>query len=70
VLDGVLGNDTDLPIVEHATDTHGATLANLARFDLVDKQLSPGSVTWQDHSLPHRGPPTCSPSATRWPDRC
>jgi Tn3 transposase DDE domain-containing protein len=37
VLDGVLGNDTDLPIVEHATDTHGATLANFALFDLVGK---------------------------------
>lgn len=41
VLDGILGNDTDLPIVEHATDTHGATLANFALFDLVGKQLSP-----------------------------
>ena len=26
---------------EHATDTHGATLANFALFDLVGKQLSP-----------------------------
>jgi TnpA family transposase len=41
VLDGILGNDTDLPIVEHATDTHGASLANFALFDLVGKQLSP-----------------------------
>ncbi len=41
VLDGILGNDTDLPIDEHATDTHGATLANFALFDLVGKQLSP-----------------------------
>src|SRR6266487_5248280 len=41
VLDGILGNDTDLPITEHATDTHGATLANFALFDLVGKQLSP-----------------------------
>jgi Tn3 transposase DDE domain len=40
VLDGILGNDTDLPITEHATDTHGATLANFALFDLVGKQLS------------------------------
>jgi TnpA family transposase len=30
VLDGILGNETDLPIAEHATDTHGATLANFA----------------------------------------
>ncbi len=37
----MLGNATDLPIAEHATDTHGATLANFALFDLVGKQLSP-----------------------------
>lgn len=41
VLDGLLGNATDLPVFEHATDTHGATLANFALFDLVGKQLSP-----------------------------
>jgi TnpA family transposase len=41
VLDEILGNATDLPIVEHATDTHGASLANFALFDLVGKQLSP-----------------------------
>jgi TnpA family transposase len=41
VLDDVLGNTTDLPIVEHTTDTHGATLANFALFDLVGLRLSP-----------------------------
>jgi TnpA family transposase len=41
VLDGILGNQTDLPVTEHATDTHGATLANFALFDLVDLQFSP-----------------------------
>ncbi|GIF13505.1 hypothetical protein Ate01nite_35370 [Actinoplanes teichomyceticus] len=35
------GDPTDLPVFEHATDTHGATLANFALFDLVGKQLSP-----------------------------
>ena len=40
-LDGILGNQTDLPVTEHATDTAGATLANFALFDLVDLQLSP-----------------------------
>lgn len=40
VLDAILGN-TDPPILEHATDTHGASLANFALFDLVGKQLSP-----------------------------
>ena len=41
VLDGLLGNETDLPVFEHATDTQGATLANFALFDLVGKQVSP-----------------------------
>ena len=41
VLDEVLGNATDLVIVEHATDTHGATMANFALFNLVGLQLSP-----------------------------
>ncbi len=41
VLDEMLGNATDLPIVEHATDTHGVTLINFALFDLVGKLLSP-----------------------------
>jgi TnpA family transposase len=41
VLDEVLGNATDLPITEHATDTHGATLANFALFDLCGRQLFP-----------------------------
>ncbi|WP_431903757.1 Tn3 family transposase [Nonomuraea sp. bgisy101] len=40
-LDEFLGNATDLPIVEHATDTHGATLINFALFDLVGKALTP-----------------------------
>ncbi len=41
VLDEVLGNQADLPITEHATDTHGASLLNFALFDLVALQLSP-----------------------------
>lgn len=41
VLDGLLGNETDLPTFEHATDIHGATSANFTMFDLVGEQLSP-----------------------------
>ncbi len=41
VLDEILGNQTDLPIIEHATDTHGASLINFALFALVGLQLSP-----------------------------
>jgi len=40
VLDGILGSQTDLPVTEHAVGTHGAKLANSARFDLVGLQLS------------------------------
>ncbi len=40
-LDELLGNETDLPIHEHATDTHGATLVNFGLFDLVGKVLTP-----------------------------
>jgi TnpA family transposase len=41
VLDEILGNATDVPITEHATDTHGVTLVNIALVDLVGLQLSP-----------------------------
>ncbi|MGB7981402.1 MAG: Tn3 family transposase, partial [Candidatus Nanopelagicales bacterium] len=41
VLDDLLGNTTDLPISQHATDTHGVTLVNFALFDLVGKALTP-----------------------------
>lgn len=40
-LDEILGNATDLPITEHAVDTHGVTLVNFALFDLVGLALSP-----------------------------
>ncbi|GAA5768103.1 Tn3 family transposase [Streptosporangium roseum] len=40
-LDELLGNDTDLPIREHTTGTHGATLVNFGLFDLVGKSLTP-----------------------------
>jgi TnpA family transposase len=39
VLDEILGNATDIPITEHATDTHGVTLVNFALFDLLGLQL-------------------------------
>jgi len=42
-LDEFLGNATDLPVTEHATDTHGATLINFGLFDLVGKALTPRS---------------------------
>lgn len=41
VLDEILGNAADLPITEHATDTHGVTLVNFGLFDLLGMQLSP-----------------------------
>ena len=41
VLDEILGNATDVPVTEHATDTHGVTLVNFGLFDLLGMQLSP-----------------------------
>ena len=69
VLDEILGNVTDLPITEHATDTHGVTLVNFALFDLAGLLLSPrirdlGKITLCRTStprnmaarFPHAGP--------------
>jgi TnpA family transposase len=69
VLDEILGNQTDLPIAEHATDTAGASLVNFALFDLVGLQFSPrirdlgritlcrtGSKTEAASRYPHAGP--------------
>ncbi|GAA4204236.1 hypothetical protein GCM10022252_63030 [Streptosporangium oxazolinicum] len=68
-LDELLGNETDLPIHEHATDTHGATLVNFGLFDLVGKALTPrirdlgkitmlrvDSPTATNALYPHAGP--------------
>ena len=41
VLDGILGNTTELPIAEHTVDTHGQTFIVTALFDLVGLRLSP-----------------------------
>ncbi len=65
VLDDFLGNATDLPVYEHATDTHGVTLINFALFDLVGKVLSPrvrdlGKITMIRDDTP-------AATATRYP---
>ncbi|WP_179118338.1 Tn3 family transposase [Saccharothrix sp. ALI-22-I] len=41
VLDEILGNATDLPITEHATDTAGQTLTVFSLFNLTGFRLSP-----------------------------
>ncbi|MFF0144514.1 Tn3 family transposase [Amycolatopsis sulphurea] len=69
VLDEILGNATDIPITEHATDTHGVTLVNFGLFDLLGLQLSPrirdlgkitlyrnGSRAQVQAEFPHTGP--------------
>ncbi len=69
VLDEILGNATDVPITEHATDTHGVTLVNFGLFDLLGLQLSPrirdlGEITLYragpkarvEADYPHTGP--------------
>ena len=70
VLDGILGNQTDLQVTEHATDTHGATLANFALFDLEGLQLSPGSATWGRSPCTGLGRGPASRPATRPQGTC
>jgi TnpA family transposase len=41
VLDGILHNETELPIAEHTTDTAGYTDLVFALFDLLGLQFSP-----------------------------
>ena len=65
VLDEILGNTTELPLLEHATDTHGQTLISIALFDLVGKRLSAriAKLTEQRHYRAH--PPAYY---RRWPN--
>jgi TnpA family transposase len=41
VLDGILGNETELPIAEHAVDTHGFTEVVFALFAALGLRFSP-----------------------------
>jgi TnpA family transposase len=58
-LDEILGNTTELPIVEHTTDSHGQALATFALFDLVGLRLSPRiaklteAQLWRPHQATH-----------------
>jgi Tn3 transposase DDE domain len=70
VLDGILGNETDLPITEHATDHAGATLANFALFDLVGGSSPRGSGTWGRSPCTGPGRAPSSPTGTRGAGRC
>lgn len=69
MLDEILGNGTDLPITEHATDTAGQTLTVFALFALTGYTLSPrirdlGGITMHRldprnataAAFPHAGP--------------
>lgn len=51
VLDEILGNETDLEIVEHTTDTGGYTDIVFALFDLLGLQFSPRLRDLADQSL-------------------
>jgi TnpA family transposase len=41
VLDGLLYNESDLPLEEHYTDTHGYTEINFAAFAMLGKRFAP-----------------------------
>jgi Tn3 transposase DDE domain len=55
VPDGILGNDTDLPITEHATDTHGGDAGQLCPVRPGRQAAVPADPRLgQDHPIPHR----------------
>lgn len=51
VLDGILNNETELPIVEHTTDTQGYTYIVFALFDLLGLSFSPRIRDLKDQNL-------------------
>ena len=63
-LDEILGNTTELPIVEHTTDSHGQTLATFALFDLTGYRLSPRLAKLAEAPLWRSHPPS---HYQRWP---
>ncbi|CAN5765018.1 Tn3-like element TnAs1 family transposase [soil metagenome] len=63
-LDEILGNTTELPIIEHTTDTHGQTLATFALFDLTGYRLSPRIAKVAESPLWRPHPPSYY---QRWP---
>src|SRR5712692_8085988 len=56
VLDEILGNQTDLPITEHATDTHGANAQLRPIRPVRAAAVPPHPRPGQDHPLPRSGP--------------
>lgn len=56
-LDEILGNTTELPIEEHATDTHGQLLVTFALYDLVGLRLSPRIANLTERQLWRPHPP-------------
>lgn len=67
VLDDFIGNATDLPVAEYATDTYGATLIKFALFDLVGKALTPRMRDLARVTLVRDGAPAEIRSATAGP---
>ncbi len=63
-LDEILGNTTELPIIEHTTDSHGQTLATFALFDLTGFRLSPRIAKLAEAPLWRPHPPG---HYQRWP---
>ena len=51
VLDGILGNETDLPILEHTVDTHGFTETIFCLFAVLGLRFSPRIRDLSDQRL-------------------
>ena len=65
-----LGNQTDLPVTEHATDIDGARLANFVPLIVSACSWLPASATWARSPCTGRGRGLTSQPATRPPGSC
>jgi hypothetical protein len=71
VLDEILDNETELPILEHTTDTAGYTEIVFAQFDLLGLQFSPRIRDLGDEIVPPGPPEATSPprASDAWADQ-
>jgi TnpA family transposase len=51
VLDGLLHNESDLPLYEHFTDSHGFTDNNFAAFAMYGRQFTPRIKALSQHAI-------------------
>ena len=70
ILDEILDNQTDLPILEHTTDTAGYTELVFALFDLLGLQFAPRIRDLGGPTALPPGFPTSQRGCRNTPERC